>query len=88
LIGQSPCAGSGFEGVITRAANLAGDAGPSAHELVLEESERRELEQRAACYTRPHGEVLRAKQVLLAAEGQSNAEIARRLGLSTKAVDR
>ena len=55
--------------------------GPSAQEIVLEESERVELEHRAACYTRPHREVLRAKLVLLAAEGHSNAEIARRLGM-------
>ena len=62
--------------------------GPNAQEIILEESERRELEHRAACYTRPHREVLRAKLVLLAAEGHSNAEIARRLGMSTKAVGR
>jgi transposase len=62
--------------------------GPSAQEIVLQESERSELEHRAACYTRPHWEVLRAKLVLLAAEGQSNAEIARRLGMSSKAVRR
>ena len=62
--------------------------GPNAQEIVLEESERRVLEHRAACYTRPHREVLRAKLVLLAADGLSNAEIARRLGMSTKAVGR
>ncbi len=62
--------------------------GPSAQEIVLEEPERRELVYRAACYTRPHREVLRAKLVLLAAEGRSNAEIAERLGMSTKAVGR
>jgi hypothetical protein len=49
--------------------------GPSAQEIVLDEAERRELVHRAACYTRPHREVLRAKLVLLAAEGCSNAEI-------------
>ena len=43
--------------------------GPVAQEIILEESECRELEHRAACYTRPHREVLRAKLVLLAAEG-------------------
>jgi hypothetical protein len=43
--------------------------GPSAQEIVLEEAERTELEHRAACYTRPHREVLRAKLALLAAEG-------------------
>lgn len=62
--------------------------GPSAQEIVREESERTEPEHRAACYTRPHREVLRAKLVLLAAEGHSNAEIARRLAMSTKAVGR
>jgi hypothetical protein len=62
--------------------------GPNAQEIVLEESERKELEHRAACYTRPHREVLRAKLVLLAAEGVSNAGIAKRLGMSTKAVGR
>src|SRR5438445_12409610 len=62
--------------------------GPSAQEIVLEEAERTELVHRAACYTRPHREVLRAKLVLLAAEGCSNAEIGERLGISTKAVGR
>ena len=62
--------------------------GPSAQEIILGEAERKELVHRAACYTRPHREVLRAKLVLLAAEGQSNAQIAERLGISTKAVGR
>jgi Winged helix-turn helix len=62
--------------------------GPSAQEIVLEEAERRELVHRAACYTRPHREVLRAKLVLLAADGCPNAEIAERLGMSAKAVGR
>src|SRR6266849_17670 len=62
--------------------------GPSAQEIVLEEAERKELVHRAACYTRPHREVLRAKLVLLAAEGCSNAEIGERLGMSTKSVGR
>ncbi len=62
--------------------------GPNDQEIILEESERKELEHRAACYSSPHREVLRAKLVLLAADGCSNAEIARRLGLTTKAVGR
>lgn len=62
--------------------------GPSAQEIVLEGPERRELEHRAACYTRPHREVLRARLVLLAGDGHSNTEIARRLGMSSKAVGR
>ena len=62
--------------------------GPSAQEIVLDEAERKELGHRAACYTRPHREVLRAKLVLLAAGGHGNAEIGERLGMSTKAVGR
>ena len=54
----------------------------------MEEAEHKELVHRAACYTRPHREVLRAKLVLAAAEGHSNAEIGERLGMSTKAVGR
>ena len=42
----------------------------------LSEAERRELRRRAAQYTRPHREMIRAEVVLLAAEGHSDAEIA------------
>jgi hypothetical protein len=49
--------------------------GRSPHEVVLSDAERAELEHRAACYTRPHREVQRAKLVLLAAEGKTNVEI-------------
>src|ERR1019366_3235019 len=63
-------------------------AGVRAQEIVLEEAERKELEHQAACYTRPHREVLRAKLVLLAAEGHSNTQIGERLGMSSKAVGR
>ena len=63
-------------------------AGVRAQEIVLDKAERKELEHRAACYTRPHREVLRAKLVLLAAEGCSNAEIGERLQMSAKAVGR
>ena len=71
---------------MTRAANPGGMPGPSAQEIILEQDERRKLEHRAACYTRSHREVLRAQLVLLAAEGLSNAEIAQRLQMSTRAV--
>jgi transposase-like protein len=37
-------------------------------------------------YAVPHGEVLRAKIVLLAAEGKTNAEIARRLDCALRTV--
>jgi len=58
----------------------------SPFEIELTEDEARELRSRAARYTVPHGEVLRAKIVLLAAEGKSNAEIARRLDCSVRTV--
>ena len=47
--------------------------------ITLSETEARELCRRAAQYTRPRREVIRAKVVLLAAEGHSDWEIARRL---------
>jgi Winged helix-turn helix len=58
----------------------------SPFEIELSEEEARELRSRAARYTVPHGEVLRAKIVLLAAEGKTNAEIARRLDCSLRTV--
>src|SRR5712691_2475281 len=58
----------------------------SPFEIELREDEAWELRSRAARYTTPHGEVLRAKIVLLAAEGQTNAEIARRLDCSLRTV--
>jgi hypothetical protein len=62
--------------------------GRSPHEVVLSDAERAELEHSAACYTRPHREVQRAKLVLLAAEGKTNVEIGERLGMSREAVSR
>ena len=62
--------------------------GRSPHEVVLSNVERVELEHRAACYTRPHREVQRAKLVLLADEGKTNVEIGERLGMSREAVSR
>jgi len=46
---------------------------------VLSADEERALTARAAKYTRPYFEVLRAKMILLAAEGWSNDAIARSL---------
>jgi transposase-like protein len=56
--------------------------------LKISEAEERELRRRAAQYTRPHREVLRANIVLLAADGLTNAEIARRLGCTDKTPGR
>lgn len=62
--------------------------GPPAAQITLTEAEQEELSHRAACYTRPHHEVLRAKMILAAAEGETNAEIGRRLEVSDRAVGR
>lgn len=51
----------------------------SPHRIVLSPDEERILTARAAKYTRPYFEVLRAKMILLAAEGWSNDAIARSL---------
>jgi transposase-like protein len=58
----------------------------SPFKIELSEEEARELRSRAARYTTPHGEVLRAKIVLLAADGKTNAEIARRLDCPLRTV--
>jgi len=62
--------------------------GRSPHQVVLTEAERGELEHVAACYTRAHLEVQRAKLVLLAADGMTNTEIGARLGMTREAVGR
>jgi transposase-like protein len=61
-------------------------AGRSPYEVVLSEVQRCELERRPAAYSGPHRDVVRAKAILYAAEGMSNAEIARRLDQSRQAV--
>ena len=58
----------------------------SKYRIELSEAEGRELRRRAGQYTRSHREVLRAKIVLLANEGLSNAEIAANLHLSIPTV--
>lgn len=49
------------------------------YEVRLTPEERRVLEQRARKYTSPYRDVLRAKMILLAAEGWQNKEIAEHL---------
>jgi hypothetical protein len=58
----------------------------SKYSIELSETEEHELRRRAAQYTRAHREVVRAKIVLLAAEGHTNAEIARRLDTTERSV--
>ena len=60
----------------------------SPFQILLSGEERAELERRVACYTLPHKVVQRAKMILYAADGQSNAEIARRLETAAEVVGR
>ena len=69
------------------AANPSAMARPTPR-IVLSADERSELEHVAACYTRPHKEVQRAKLVLYAAVGVANVEIGRRLDMSAEVVGR
>ena len=54
--------------------------------IVLSPDERRALEQRARKYTLPYFEVLRAKMILLAAQGWPNDQIAARLATRREVV--
>jgi Winged helix-turn helix len=58
----------------------------SPHTVVLSEEQRRALELRAAAYSGPYRDVMRAKAILLAGEGLANTEIAERLACSRQAV--
>ena len=61
-------------------------AGRTPYEVVLSDEQRGELERRAAAYSGPYRDVVRAKAILYAAEGMSNQEIAERLDQSRQAV--
>ena len=54
--------------------------------IKLRQEERRELETRAAKYTLPYFQVLRARMILHAAEGLSNDQIAQRLDTRREVV--
>ena len=58
----------------------------SPYEISLSSTEERELRKRAAKYTLPYFQVVRAKMVLLAAQGLSNDEIAACLGTRREVV--
>jgi hypothetical protein len=68
------------------AGELVGVAGKSPHVVVLSDQQRRELERRAAAYSGPFRDVVRAKAILYAAAGESNAAIAARLDVTRQAV--
>lgn len=58
----------------------------SPYSIILSGGEERELRRRAAKYTLPYFEVIRAKMILLAAEGLSNDQIAARLDARREVV--
>lgn len=58
----------------------------SPYTINLTTAEERELRRRAAQYTAPYREVVRARIVLMAAEGMQNKEIAERLSLPVQIV--
>jgi hypothetical protein len=60
----------------------------SPFEIRLSVEERAELERRVACYTLPFKVVQRAKMILCAADGLTNAETARRLDTAADVVGR
>lgn len=56
--------------------------------IVLTPEERRALNRQAARYTSPYWEVVRAKIILLAADGLGNDEIAAKLDMPRQVVSR
>ena len=60
----------------------------SPYRIELTRAEREELEARARRYTSPYRDVVRAKLVLLAAQGVSNDVIAARLDLPRQVVSK
>ena len=60
----------------------------SPYVVVLTDEEQRVLREIAAKYTSPYYQVVRAKVVLLAAEGLQNSQIAQRLGLPRQIVSK
>lgn len=60
--------------------------GRSPYHVDLDDHQRETLEERASTYTAPYREVVRAKIVLLAAEGCQNKDIAARVDTSPQVV--
>jgi transposase len=56
------------------------------YRIVLSSEQKRELARRAGAYSGPYRDVVRAKAILLAGEGRSNAEIVERLGVARASV--
>ncbi|MCE2435265.1 MAG: helix-turn-helix domain-containing protein [Candidatus Latescibacteria bacterium] len=60
----------------------------SPYQIVLSDEDHATLLSRSRQYTRPHYQVIRAKMILLAAEGKPNDQIADKLDVPRKTVSR
>ena len=60
----------------------------SPYNFTLTKDQRHELESRSRKYTLPYRDVMRARIVLMAAEGLENSEIAARLGTRREIVSK
>lgn len=60
----------------------------SPYQIELSSKERKELIRRANQYTLPYFQVIRAKMILLAAQGLGNDDIAQQLGARREIVSR
>ncbi len=60
----------------------------SPYGIVLDRGERERLETRARSYTLPYRDVIRAKVILMAAEGMRNKEIGECLGMPREIVSK
>ena len=60
----------------------------SPYIIVLTDDEERHLRRTANCYSLPYSEVIRAKMILLAAQGLDNDEIGKRLDLARPVVSK
>ena len=60
----------------------------SPYKIVLSKAERDELEAMARQYTAPYRDVIRAKIILLAAEGLENKQIGERLDVGRQIVSK
>jgi hypothetical protein len=68
------------------ASNIGVVSRSTPYRIVLSVEQQRELARRAAAYSDPWRDVVRAKAILLAAEGLSNATIGERLCVSRQSV--
>ncbi|MBM3335490.1 helix-turn-helix domain-containing protein [Candidatus Sumerlaeota bacterium] len=60
----------------------------SPYQIVLTAQEKKQLEKRAGQYTAPYRDVVRAKVILLAAQGAENKEIEKRVDMPREIVSK